>query len=183
MFGPCLNRLEELCIFSIPDVNPNGIVLPSESTRLKSASLSCENFMGIFNSGLLNSITSLKLDNINIYDFCDRNTFHTTLNNLPRMLSQLPCLYDLVMKITDHVSPDHDLAKLPEVHSTSLRSLNIDACNFNDNLTFLKLFSGSGCRIECITASEYLFHHLEEQFGNIRHFIAKVSSILLQKRP
>lgn len=175
MFGFCLNRVEELYVFSMSGrgLDPSGVIPPSEGTQLKSARLQFDDFSGFFNSGFLYSITSLRLDRVNVDRFRDHGTYEKTLDNLPHMLSQLPHLYELIMRMADDATCN--LTRLPKVNSSSLRSLNIDGYDTDNTIAFHRLFSSPGCSIQCVTVKQCLLPDIEELFDDIQHVIIKVS--------
>lgn len=135
MYKACLPYLEELWVTAI-SVKPSAVV-PFESDALKSVTLLFITFPEFFDSGILNSISSLLLYGLN------SDVHKKTLDDLLHMLSQLPCLYDPRVWLMQR--RHHDFRSLSKVESTSLRYLNIDG-DSNSVLLFFALFSD--CQIE-----------------------------------
>ena len=87
VFKPCLPHLEELYV-ATESVASSDIVLPPNSCpRLKTAKLTFITFSDLFNTGVLNFITSLTLKNIRKHDFPNQDAFKKALNDLPLVLS------------------------------------------------------------------------------------------------
>lgn len=173
VFRPCLPHLEELEV-SAGLATSSGAVGSLQSSRLKRASFSLNVFPDLFNSGILKSITNLTLYNLNEKSFLNHDTYKKAFSGLPHMLSQLPCLCELRVRIKD--SEALNLADLPRVHSTSLHSLRVDPEYYTGNLylAFLNLFSN--CRIDYIAVKGRILHEVVEIFRDAKYVSIKVSS-------
>lgn len=181
LFQLWFSSLQELDVHVFSEIMP-GIILPlQKDSRLKVATVSFNIFLRFFNTGVLNLITSLSLYDVNEFLFHDYNALKEVLGELPHILSQLPCLYELriveVMELNHH-----DVAGLPRVKSTSLHSLKFtgEDDNYNDNgdddrgtIAFLNIFAE--CRIDYIEISQHLLRGVERLFSNVQHVHARVS--------
>lgn len=179
LFQPCFSSLEELKIYRISTRMLHSIAFPRQkdtSSHLKAAYLSFRLFQRFFNTGLLNSITSLELGYIDERSFPDYDAFKGTVQNLPQMFSQLPYLYELNLTgPIDRRNPRFcDLvAGLPRVKSTSLHSLNVARSYGKETIGFLNLFSD--CRIDYIAVEQHLLQDIEGIFSDVRHIRVRVS--------
>lgn len=94
---PCLPYLEKLdarcLVTSFTPVAPLPVF-----KNLKTVKLSFNFFPDIFNSGILNSITSLTLHAFSAVKISDGDVFKKALDDFPHMLSQLPCLSELTVQ-------------------------------------------------------------------------------------
>jgi len=135
--------------------------------------LSC--FSAFFNSGILNSITSLHLLH-DVHNFGITQgalAYRPMLDNLPSMLSQLPCLYEL--RTYETHGDKQQLKGLPKVHSTSLRSLHASGylSEPDSEVLFLGLFTD--CLISSIGISADLLDEAIRLFPNIQYLRIWVS--------
>lgn len=171
VFRPCLSRVEELHV-SAYSITSLGTVVPLEGRPcVKTAGLSLNTYSDFFNSGILNSITSLTVDNINAYHFLNHDAFKKALNDLPLVISRLPHLYELAAK---YIDCDHtDLEGLPRVNSTSLHSLDFEFYTFDTAIAFLHLFAN--CRIDSVTIDASLLQDVERLFGDAKRICIGVS--------
>lgn len=113
--GSCLLRLEELTICALHhSAKPLGDITPPQRIPLTKANITFNIFSIVFNSGILNNITGLSLNAFNVLRFCSFDVFWKAIKDLPRMLSQLPRLYELIIWNIDctHIDP----ATLPRVY-------------------------------------------------------------------
>lgn len=173
LLKPCLPRLEELNVKVIHTAT-SGPITPYEDGRgLKTVGLNFNILSIFFNSGILDSITSLELKFIDVGQFSlDGDAFRKALMDMPRILSQLPCLRELT---TAHIDCEpEDLQGLPKVASTSLRSLIVGGDSIDAITVFLNLFSN--CRITCIDVSSYFLQEVRGLFGDIQRVCVDVSS-------
>lgn len=169
VFGPCLPRLEELTIDS-DRVTSSDAVTPFQGSQLKKVNLLFSIFSAFPNAGVLDFVTSLTLNWDGSRRFRSDDAFKKALVDLPDMLSQLPCLQELSvwrMKCTSD-----DLAGLPRVASTSLRSL--DVYGYPDSsIAFLNLFSA--CHIDHVGISADILQEVERLFGDAQRVCIRVS--------
>lgn len=119
-----VERCEKLSLVSrsVPSSVPPE---KSRTTRrsLKTIFLSFITLTAFFNRGLLSSILNLSLYGLDPSSFSNYDTFKNAVDELPRILSQLPCLNEL--KIDGLKGYRDDLDALPRVNSISLRCLYI----------------------------------------------------------
>lgn len=170
MFKSCLPRLEMLKInaYSVP---PSGAIVPLQgSCYLKIADLSFNAFSSFFDSGLLNSITSLRLNEVSASRFFSRDAFMKALEDLPHVLSQLPCLY----KLSFLDCPRYEVLKnLSRVNSASLHSLDVDGYYDTSVIAFLNLLKD--CRIDCVGVRGDFLEGVERLFSDVRRIRIWVS--------
>lgn len=170
LFQPCLPRLEALSIFAKSITFTSNIQL--QSTSLKTVGLQFFMLPTFYASGLLHYVTHLRLDLLTVGFFLDRDTFRSTVDSFPHMLSELPFLIDLA--ISSFVCDSYHLVSLPKIESTSLRYLYVFGRPAS-NIALLALFSN--CCIECIKVGEESMYlrDAEAFFPNLRHIRLMVS--------
>lgn len=172
LFKPCLPHLEELNISSLWVTATRSVQCAPAASHLKTAKLRINAFLTSFETGILNSISSLTLGRIRANQWFKKDVFRKALIRLPSMLSQLPCLEELV--IWTFLCDRDDLEGLPRVNSTSLRSLSV--CGISDpdiSLAFLNLFVD--CRIDHITIKANIIQEAGELFSDARYVCISVS--------
>lgn len=169
-----VERCEKLSLVSrsVPSSVPPE---KSRTTRrsLKTIFLSFITLTAFFNRGLLSSILNLSLYGLDPSSFSNYDTFKNAVDELPRILSQLPCLNEL--KIDGLKGYRDDLDALPRVNSISLRCLYI---HVDDAIAipFLSLFSS--CRVDCfkleIQVEGEKLREAERIVPHVRHIYIKV---------
>lgn len=136
--------------------------------------LTIVHFSGFFNSGFLDFITCLHLSDIgrvNKLEVTDSASKYS-LDNLPSMLSQMPCLYEL--HISEILCGKKELERLSKVHSNSLRSLHAPFAKTSRDVLFLGLFAE--CHIDSISIRADVLGDMIRYFPNIRYLRVSVSS-------
>lgn len=144
---------------------------------LKKVCLDLIQFPAFFNSGFFNSIPSLRLFHVPRSIGDTQSAYRHILDNLPSMLSQLPCLYEL--RTTGFRCDKEQFKGLPKVHSTSLRSLHADKSlsNRDSDISFLGLFAD--CPIDSLDIYSGLLEKAIRLFPNIRYLRFWVSSSII----